>query len=238
MVPTKYVDLCSIVIAHRFSSPKWLHHLSNHVPAAETRFDELLSKVRSRFHYFCLLSERLSQIVTLPTGQAIVFAPNGLGLRNVIDPPAPAGRRFGNKPQKRQTTQKKATSKPGVVAPFGQGYIHVQSRLRVTSDGGRSILAMQDATTEMLPRRVLSRPSTPTPSSVPGSSGEALATAGRSSAEATASPAPPVANPSVEAPAKKVKAAKTKETTPSNGTKTNNTPPKAKVSNTLRSYVV
>lgn len=33
---------------------------------------------------------------------------------------------------------------PGTVAPIGQGYLHVQSRLRVTTDGGHSILAVND----------------------------------------------------------------------------------------------
>lgn len=34
----------------------------------------------------------------------------------------------------------------GAVAPIGQGYLHVQSRLRVTRDGGHSILAVNDPT--------------------------------------------------------------------------------------------
>ncbi|EKM56168.1 uncharacterized protein PHACADRAFT_29116 [Phanerochaete carnosa HHB-10118-sp] len=64
VVPSKFFDLCSLIIAHRFSSHRWLCLLANHVSAAEDAFDELLAK-----------------IVSLRTGQAIMFAPNCLGVR-------------------------------------------------------------------------------------------------------------------------------------------------------------
>ena len=45
VVPSKFLDLCSFIIAHRFSSPKWLKLLADHVSAAESSFDELFTKV-------------------------------------------------------------------------------------------------------------------------------------------------------------------------------------------------
>lgn len=45
VVPSKFLDLCSFIIAHRFSSPKWLRLLANHVSAADDCFDELFAKV-------------------------------------------------------------------------------------------------------------------------------------------------------------------------------------------------
>ena len=45
VVPTKYLDLCSFIIAHRFSSPKWLRVLAQHVSAAESTMEELFDKV-------------------------------------------------------------------------------------------------------------------------------------------------------------------------------------------------
>ncbi|EKM56169.1 uncharacterized protein PHACADRAFT_209653 [Phanerochaete carnosa HHB-10118-sp] len=114
VVPSKFLDLCSFIIAHRFSSPKWLRLLANHVSAAEDAFDELFAK-----------------IVSLRTGQAIMFAPNGLGVRDG----GAAAHSDGDSG---------ASDDAATVAPIGQGYFHVQSRLRVTRDGGHSILAVSD----------------------------------------------------------------------------------------------
>ncbi|EKM56159.1 uncharacterized protein PHACADRAFT_209647 [Phanerochaete carnosa HHB-10118-sp] len=119
VVPSKFLDLCSFIIAHRFSSPKWLRLLTDHISIAGEGFDELFSK-----------------IVSLRTGQAIMFAPNGLGARGVVD----------------GTSSRSDTGDSGIslsedmgtVMPFGQGYLLVQSRLRVTRDGGHSILAVPD----------------------------------------------------------------------------------------------
>jgi hypothetical protein len=45
VVPEKFLDLCSFVIAHRFSSPTWLKHLTKHMSTSETSFDDLWTKV-------------------------------------------------------------------------------------------------------------------------------------------------------------------------------------------------
>ena len=45
VVPTKFLDLCSFVVVHRFTSPTWLHVLSKHVSAAEAFPSELFQKV-------------------------------------------------------------------------------------------------------------------------------------------------------------------------------------------------
>jgi hypothetical protein len=45
VVPSKFLDLCSFIIAHRFSSPSWMKHLAQHVAAADTMLDDLSSKV-------------------------------------------------------------------------------------------------------------------------------------------------------------------------------------------------
>jgi hypothetical protein len=47
IVPETFLDLCSLIIAHRFSSPKWLKHLSDHISTAEDSFDDLFNKVSS-----------------------------------------------------------------------------------------------------------------------------------------------------------------------------------------------
>lgn len=48
VVPSKFLDLCSFVIAHRFSSPQWLNHLLHHVAAKAAETDSWFSKVCSR----------------------------------------------------------------------------------------------------------------------------------------------------------------------------------------------
>jgi hypothetical protein len=46
VVPSKFLDLCSFIIAHRFSSRGWLKHLAKHVSAADALTDFWASKVR------------------------------------------------------------------------------------------------------------------------------------------------------------------------------------------------
>ena len=67
----------------------------------------------------------------MPTGQAIIFSPNALSVRSVED---------------------NCTSRPDhgsagnrSIVPLGQGYLLVRSRLRITRDGGHSLLAVADA---------------------------------------------------------------------------------------------
>ncbi|KAG1874594.1 hypothetical protein DFJ58DRAFT_757835 [Suillus subalutaceus] len=62
VVPPVLLDLCTVTILHRFSSPSWWEHLAKHVSAdisAEDAFD---------------------RVVRLQTGEAIVLAASGLGV--------------------------------------------------------------------------------------------------------------------------------------------------------------
>lgn len=63
-----------------------------------------------------------------------MFAPNGLGVR--IPTRVAAGLSDGEEADESTLTRE--------VAPIGQGYFQIQSRLRVTRDGGHSILAVPD----------------------------------------------------------------------------------------------
>ncbi|KAF4619953.1 hypothetical protein D9613_005364 [Agrocybe pediades] len=62
VVPPVLLDLCSVTILHRFSSPTWWDHLIRHVP---TDFSG---------------SDAFDKVVRLPTGHAIILAPLGIGL--------------------------------------------------------------------------------------------------------------------------------------------------------------
>ena len=70
-VSPKLIDLCSVTIVHRFSSPEWFNILRKHisVEGAESSADELFAT-----------------ILGLKTGEAVVFAPSAVverGLRLV-----------------------------------------------------------------------------------------------------------------------------------------------------------
>ncbi|KAI9001331.1 hypothetical protein BD414DRAFT_533084 [Trametes punicea] len=110
-VPPVLIDLCSIAILHRFSSPAWWD-------AVAKRICIDLSSNEQGF----------SQVVTLKTGQALVLCPSGLGLF---------------------ATTRKATSGALLqgapkLAHFGQRYLLVKTRKRVTLDGGESRMTLDD----------------------------------------------------------------------------------------------
>ncbi|KZV75964.1 hypothetical protein PENSPDRAFT_680684 [Peniophora sp. CONT] len=104
VIPPKFLDLLSFVIAHRFQSPGWLKSLAGHVASEGTSNDELYAK-----------------IVALRTGEGILFAPSGLAQVEGMH------------------------SDHNSVMPIGRGYLVVRSRLRITRDGGHSLLAVDSA---------------------------------------------------------------------------------------------
>lgn len=79
--------------------------------------------------------------MSLGAGQAILFAPNDLGMRSNESPIAQSD------PSDSSSKAARIDSDTGrqIPAPIGQGYLHVQSRLRITRDGGHSILAVPDS---------------------------------------------------------------------------------------------
>lgn len=101
----------------------WLKGLTQHVSADQDAAKELASRVS-----FLPLSLHmpempdcicliLAQIVALRTGQAIMFAPAGL-----------------------------VRLSAGNAVSLGSGYMVVKSRLRITKDGGHSLLSVSVAT--------------------------------------------------------------------------------------------
>ncbi|TFY69493.1 hypothetical protein EVJ58_g371 [Rhodofomes roseus] len=85
VVPPVLLDLCSIALLHRFSSPAWWEHVAKHVSA------DINTK------------EAFDKVVNLQTGQAILLAPSGLGtsqdmsVRSVTGNAARTLRQFGRK---------------------------------------------------------------------------------------------------------------------------------------------
>ncbi|KAG0699760.1 hypothetical protein DFH29DRAFT_1013541 [Suillus ampliporus] len=114
VVPPVLLDLCTVAIMHRFSSPAWWDHLARHI-SVDVSVDEAFDTV-----------------VKLQTGQAIVLAPSGLGVF-----PDDAEIRCPRRPEEDTAHVLKLTQ-------FGRRYIIMKTRARVTKDGGKSVLIISD----------------------------------------------------------------------------------------------
>jgi len=134
-ISPKLLDLCSVTIVHRFSSPDWLKTLKDHLAGVSSasrlaeRVEEL-AKTQKRDDGFDIrtiqfdspdpLMELFSIIVDLKVGQSLMFAPSAI---------------VGYQPPG-------ADGVPRLVPRrLGHGIMKVQVRARVTADGGRSVLA-------------------------------------------------------------------------------------------------
>ncbi|KAI0068910.1 hypothetical protein BV25DRAFT_1817835 [Artomyces pyxidatus] len=118
VIPPVFIDLCSVVILHRFSSLAWWEHLSKHVSADLSDADSF------------------DRVVRLKTGQAIVLAPSGLG---ALASPASNGRIMNHEGSSESGDEETELREP---IPFGRRFFVVKTRRRVTADGGASLLAV------------------------------------------------------------------------------------------------
>lgn len=111
-----FLDLCTVTLIHRFSSPAWLRALGAHIALMQQhdpvsvaqRDDSFESSKETAKHLF-------EKIVRLETGEAFVFAPS-------------ATVAIGN---------------PGCSSTSGltRSYTKVKIRSRLSEDGGRSVFA-------------------------------------------------------------------------------------------------
>lgn len=113
IVPSSVLDLLSWIICHRFSSPSWVKHLMDHVCVHEGRQK---SDDRKDSEAGDSDSAWEKRVMTLHTGEAIVFSPSSLFV-----------------------------SAQGKLATLATGYALIKTRPRLTRDGGASIFALNDA---------------------------------------------------------------------------------------------
>ncbi len=110
-ISPKLLDLSSMTIVHRFTSPSWLDTLKAHLAGASHMDEDAERNVREIFR----------TIVTLQAGQALLFSPSAMMDAEVsVDA-------SGNRSLK--------------AHKLGMGYIKIGVRKRLTADGGRSIMA-------------------------------------------------------------------------------------------------
>ena len=143
-ISSKLLDLCSITIVHRFSSPEWLSFLKSHIAAAgqEGKMD------------------LMARIVGLNCGQAFVFAPGGLMTAQEVKKHEDGEGEGKDGSAVEMLCEKTKPMMEGIekkmdemkVSGGGWGhpkmekmclrYMKVKIRKRVTADGGMSLLAI------------------------------------------------------------------------------------------------
>ena len=118
------LDLCSVTIAHRFTSPEWMRSLKNHLAAvASERSDPDLNVEggESVGAISVKTSNRspiiFEEIVKLGIGEGLLFAPTAVIALN---------------------TKTDGSTK---TESLGNGYLKIRVRNRLTDDGGKSVMA-------------------------------------------------------------------------------------------------
>lgn len=125
-VSPKLLDLCSVTVVHRFTSPDWLRSLQGHLaglsPMAALVGDATSTENGEQQPISILgndtAMELFGLIVGLRTGQALVFSPSTI---------------VGIKDSQAAT---------GGIERLGHRALLVDVRSRLTEDGGRSIMAL------------------------------------------------------------------------------------------------
>lgn len=117
-ISPKLLDLCNVIIAHRFTSPEWLSFMKRHLAAIAVEAES---------------NALLERIVALNEGEAYLFAPAGIISNRDFEPiygqDDPEGEGGSDEDENED------------VGKLGLGYLKVKVRKRLTEDGGKSILA-------------------------------------------------------------------------------------------------
>lgn len=163
-ISPRLLDLCSVTIVHRFSSPEWLEVLKNHLAGASRWLASSNSDDDPDDHCRTevaavkaeaiplpepmgsytgvkpletkgsqLLASLFCKIVSLRTGEALLFAPS-----------AAIGVRKNTSDDNHEADDSDDSSDDGIieVVRLGHGVLKVRVRKRVTQDGGQSIMAL------------------------------------------------------------------------------------------------
>lgn len=122
-ISPKLLDLCSFTIVHRFSSPDWLRCLKSHLAALDIDVeDDSVQTQKSK------INNIFNQIVKLRVGEALLFAPSAtIGVEN-------------------NDIQASMQARSSEIERLGLGYLKIKIRARITTDGGKSVLANGTAT--------------------------------------------------------------------------------------------
>ncbi|PHH86472.1 hypothetical protein CDD83_10202 [Cordyceps sp. RAO-2017] len=137
-ISPKLLDLCSITIVHRFTSPNWLQTLKQHLAGAKVRH-QAAKHAEGSDHLYCdsqgdnsassltsdLGMELFSKIVSLHTGEALMFAPNAIIEAQNCD--------FHQ--------SESGLGANARLIRLGCEFMKIRVRKRITKDGGRTMMA-------------------------------------------------------------------------------------------------
>ena len=112
-----FLDLCSVTIIHRFSSPAWLQALAAHVALMQRQEQSESDPQGGQANgHRETPKEIFEKIISLGTGEALLFAPGAMAATGGLS---------------RSST-----------AEFSVSYVRIKVRARLSEDGGRSVLAV------------------------------------------------------------------------------------------------
>jgi hypothetical protein len=120
VIPSVLLDLCTVAILHRFSSPSWWTYLAQHVSAdvsSEDAFDNVV-RLKASVFFLASMTFRYSPPM-VQTGEAVVLAPSALTF-----------------------TRKDSGASAAQIMKLGRQYLRMRTRKRVTKDGGASVLVL------------------------------------------------------------------------------------------------
>ena len=164
-ISPKLLDLCSVSIVHRFTSPEWLMSLRQHLAGASplavvstrSKYEDDDSEgllLASRRSGDGLLVELFAKIVDLHTGEALLFAPSatiGVRMERVCEDESSSSESEESESEASNggfaSETETSTSKDGdqlrptAAIRLGNGILKVCIRRRITGDGGRSKMA-------------------------------------------------------------------------------------------------
>lgn len=147
-ISPRLLDLCSVTIAHRFTSPEWMKALRKHLAGVSYQAAARAKRFPSSFNELepgapilpeskslDTETETFSRIVTLKTGEALLFAPSAI--MNVEEQCDVCEQVT---PESRDSAKGSISDKMGITK-LGHGILKVRIRRRVTEDGGQSVMA-------------------------------------------------------------------------------------------------
>lgn len=149
-VSPKLLDLCSVTIVHRFTSPSWFRSLKQHLTGANNLAQGIgqpsLPSDAAEFE-----QELLSQILSLKVGEGLLFAPSALVGLARPGPPGAASALVdllgdgGAEPEEsREPAEEQETDgSPPDMKPvlLGPRPMKIRVRKLLTADGGRTVMA-------------------------------------------------------------------------------------------------
>jgi len=112
------LDLSSVTIVHRFTSPEWLRTLERHLAGAASKLLKNDEDEDERKSQGTVARELFNEIVKLRVGEALLFSPSAvIGLDDAGEEGEEQLRRLG------------------------AAYVKIRVRSRLTDDGGKSVMA-------------------------------------------------------------------------------------------------